>query len=449
MKSTSLQEISHLLKITAHYNVRIEGVAVDSRLIRPGDLFFALPGAKVDGHAFLAQAAANGAAAAVVHTAYAGSDFGLPLLRSEDVLESLQLLAKTLLQKGKAQVVAVTGSLGKTSTKGFISQILSKKFKVSTSPGNSNSQIGLPLSIINHFREDDEILILEMGMTEAGQIARLVEIAPPTIAVVTLVALVHACYFESIEDIARAKAEIFSHPATKLGIYHFDSNLSELLSGTGSCPKISFSTFNDSADFFLKSDAVKTQIRCSEKQSSKQHSGAPFSLIGEQTHHNFLAAAVVAAHLGMSWDEILDCIPSLALPERRLETIEKYGATFINDAYNAAELSMKAALKSLPTPKANCKRIAVFGGIVELGKYSKACHRSVGEHALKCVDLMLCFGEECKEIRDCWEEAGRQVVWAPERSEIVKALKDNLQPGDVVLLKGSRSKNVCKVLEEL
>lgn len=423
---------------------------MDSRNVCPGDLFFALPGDKTDGHAFIGQAAKKGAVGAVVRKDCVGLDQGLPLIRCDDVLKALQDLAKTYLKQNAPKVVAVTGSLGKTTTKDFIAHLLKIKYRVSVSPGNSNSQIGLPLAILNHTTAEDEILILEMGMTHPGQILKLVDIAPPTVAVVTNVALVHACNFSSLAEIERTKAEIFSHPKTKMGFYHSDSNMEGSLLSKGKCPKLSFSTTEDAADWFLRWNAESIEV--TERLSKNDRVTTPLHPIkvpGEHNKQNFLAALAVARYLGLDWKEINQGINTLSLPERRLEHVEKCGALFINDAYNASEMSVKAALNSMPIPKAGAKRIAVLGEMLELGKFSAQCHRAVGEHSLKCVDLMLCFGEECRHISECWQAAERPVVWAKERAEIVAALKSKLCPGDVVLLKGSRSKGVWKVLEEL
>lgn len=170
-------------------------VCVDSRLISPGDLFVALPGNQTDGHHFLPQAKACGAVAAVVCSSYRGPDFGLPLIAVPDTLKFLQESARKKVKESRSKVVAVTGSVGKTTTKDFITHLVSQKYRVASTPGNSNSQIGLPLALLNHFEGTEEIVVVEMGMTLPGQIAGLVSIAPPDIAVITSVALVHAAFF--------------------------------------------------------------------------------------------------------------------------------------------------------------------------------------------------------------------------------------------------------------
>lgn len=448
MKPTSLKDIARLMQLPlhSHSDAIIKGVSVDSRLSAVGDLFFALPGAKTDGHSYLSEAASKAASAAVVKKGYAGSDYGLPLIYSDDVLASLQLLAKTYLKMSQTQVIAVTGSLGKTTTKDFITTLLKDKYRLSSSPGNSNSQIGLPLAIMNHLTLDDEILILEMSMTHPGQIAKLVDIAPPAIAVITMVALVHACNFNSIQDIAKAKAELFGHPDTRLGIYPKECDMDKVLSGSGTCKKVSFSVSMPEADYHLTSQDKHMTIKCPKGECQQFNL---LALPGAHNRHNFLAAAVTARHVGMSWDEIRARQVSLVLPERRMQIVEKFGAVFVNDSYNASEISLKAALSSLPKPKGSGKRIAVVGEMLELGKFSRDCHRAVGEHALKTVDSMLCLGQDCEPIYECWKAAGRPVYWSLDRSQVVAALRSQLQSDDVVLLKGSRSKGMWNVLDEL
>jgi len=447
MKPKFLCEIADIIQTSIEDHVLIHGVSVDSRLTKPGDLFFALPGAKVDGHSFLAQAASNGAVGAVVHSQYRGDNYGLPMLRSGDVLASLQNFAKVCLENFKGITVAVTGSVGKTTTKDFISTLLDGKYRVSASPGNSNSQIGLPLTILNRFSLDEDVLIVEMGMTERGHISKLINIAPPTVALVTAIALVHACNFATIDEIASSKAEIFCHPKTKRGIYHKESDIGEILSRTGECFKQSFSMGDAAADFYLKRVEEKICIKDNRGEGAQEF--PTVSLPGKHNLHNLLAAISVARYLGMEWEEIRQRQQFLILPERRMQFVEKFGALFINDAYNASEISVKAALDSLPQVQPWSKRIAVLGEMVELGKFSEQCHHAVGLYALDCIDSMLCFGTGSVPIYECWKEAGKPVVWAQERKGIVESLREQLKPGDVVLLKGSCVKEVWKILDEL
>lgn len=407
--------------------------------------FFALKGACADGHSFLNEAAQKGAAAAVVSKSYCGSQSKMPLIYVEDPLESLQLLAKKFLEQWHPKIVAVTGSVGKTTTKDFITVLLRSKYQVASSPGNSNSQIGLPLALLNHTIGNEEILVLEMGMTHKGHIAGLVKIAPPDIALITTVALVHACNFNSLTEIGNAKAEIFSHPKTYLGIVDRNAVNYQEICSVGICKKISFGLNNPDAHYNLQVDGSKMRVHAPDGEAMIDRLPLP----GSHNHHNYLAAIAVARSLGLSWDEIRHAAPHLNLPERRLQFVEKNGAFFVNDSYNASMVSLKSALENLPSPRRGCKTIAVIGEMMELGQFSEYCHREVGDCALQYVDCMFCFGEGCMTIRDCWQAAGKPVEWHMERSGILEKLRNSINPGDVVLLKGSRSKEVWKVLEEL
>ncbi len=444
MRSVSLKSIAGLMQLDSVSLQPVHRVEVDSRQVKPGTLFFALPGLKCDGHDFLKSAVENGAAGAVVHSGYRGSSYGVPLIYSEDVLVSLQTLAREKLAESKCKIVAITGSVGKTTTKEFIVSLLKSKYKASASPGNSNSQIGLPLSIINEINLNDDIVVLEMGMTNPGQIARLIQIAPPLVAVITQIALVHAANFSCVEEIAKAKAEIFGHHLTQMCIYHKESDF-DILSLSKS-PNLSYSTDSSEADFFLQCRGKAMEI--------KVRNGASFALPlfhlpGDHNRLNYLAAIAVARYFGVEPTEIAHAQQNLTLPERRLQIIEKNGAIFINDSYNACEISMKAALRSLPPVRLQGKRKAVLGAMMELGAFSEQCHRQVAMCALEYVDEMYCYGIACLPIVECWKKAGKFIMWAEERKGIVEALRNNLNQGDVILLKGSRSQEAWRVLDDL
>lgn len=446
MRSWKLSEVTHFLECS-HSNMAnqpISGFAVDSRLLKPKELFFALPGAKVHGTQFLEEAAKKGATAAVVESNYQGETFGLTLIPVPDPLIALQTLARNVLKERTSKIIAVTGSLGKTTTKEFIATLLRKHFHIAVSPGNSNSQIGLPLTILNHTDGKEEILILEMGMTEAGHIAKLCQIAPPDIAVLTKVALVHAGNFDSIEDIARAKAEIFQHPKTSLGILSRTIPLFEDIVKATSCPKISFSIENKDADYFWENQEGYPKIHYQDTVVAIPDLELP----GKHNRHNFLAAIVVAKALDIPWHDIKMAIPKLSLPERRLQHIEKNGILFINDCYNAAEESIKASLSVLPKPQPGNKSIFVFGQIPGLGKFSDHCHRAVGEAALNKVDSIICIGEACGPLVECWKHANRPIIWCHSLDEVISHLKKQMSSGDVVLLKGGNYTNLWKILED-
>ncbi|HEX4840153.1 MAG TPA: Mur ligase family protein, partial [Rhabdochlamydiaceae bacterium] len=213
MKFTKLSQIGQCLQLKVEEK-EITGFCFDSREVKKGDLFFALKGAHFDAHGFLKEVASRGAVAAVVDASYLGENFGLPLLKVQDVVEALHQLAKTVQALRHQRIVAVTGSVGKTTTKEFIATLLSQKYTVFKTPGNNNSQVAFPTAILNADGKE-EFFVAEMAMSAAGQIRKLVDIAPPEVAVVTKIGHTHIEFFaDGFEGIAAAKAEILSHPKT-------------------------------------------------------------------------------------------------------------------------------------------------------------------------------------------------------------------------------------------
>lgn len=444
MRTLTLRQIAARCHRSVDRDAIFTGCCVDSRILQAGQLFFALKGARTDGHDFLAQVAKMGAGAAVVDRAYAGPNYGLELFSVADVLSFLQDLAKDCLKEIKTKVVAVTGSIGKTTTKEFLRAFLAQRYRVAASPGNSNSQIGLPLAILNHTDGTEELLVLEMGMTHPGQISQLVTIAPPDVALLTNVSLAHAGNFDDLAHIARTKAEIFTSPKTRLGLLPRDIEIFEELRGIGPCEKRSFSSKGSPADYVL----VATQDQLAIEVAGKRHALGLLPVAGLHNRHNMLAAAATAYELGVTWEEMARAVPLLTLPERRLQVVQKNGVCFINDAYNAPPAAVVAALMSMPIPQSGGRRVAVLGTMPDLGKFSDACHREVGARALEAVDELYCLGKECAPMQEAWKEAGRSANWYLDRAPLLTALRKNLRPGDVVLIKGANTKQMWQLIDE-
>lgn len=445
MRIMTLKQIAKILNSSLpEVEGVVKGFCVDSRLTKKNEVFVALRGEHVDGHAYLNEVKQKGALAAIVDQNYQGPVFGMHLFRTENPLLALQMLAQKCLEK-TSRIVAVTGSIGKTTTKEFIKTLLEQRYVTAASQGNSNSQVGLPLTVLNHTTGTEDILVLEMGMTEPGQLSTLVNIAHPEVSVLTTAALVHACRFETLKDIALTKAEIFSHSHTRLGVVDREIEAYETIAQIGECKKISFSTVSSRADYHL--ETVNEEVRL--KTEGQSISLGKMCLPGKHNLHNLLAAIAVARYFELTWNEIKQAIPFLKLPERRLQFVQKEGIYFLNDSYNASELSVKSALETLPNATGKGYKIAVLGSMMELGHFSDECHQRVGEFALNYVDKMYCFGAECLPIVEVWKKANRPVELFMERSELISTLKKNLKPADVVLLKGSRSKELWKILEEL
>jgi UDP-N-acetylmuramoyl-tripeptide--D-alanyl-D-alanine ligase len=430
MKPTPLTTIASTLGIQLTNEIQIHGACIDSRLAKKGDLFFALSGHRSQGHEFLADVAKKGAAAAVVREDYDGDSFGLPLLKVPDVTAALQELARRTLEKRGTKVVAITGSMGKTTTKEFTAELLATKYRLTKSPLSYNSKVTLPLSILMG-SEDDEILVLEMGMSEKGEIAKLISIAPPDIALLTTVTFQHSTGFpEGLEGIAREKGSVFSHPKTALGIFCKEVPFADEIKAIGTCTKKTFSI--DSTDVDLSGVLVEGGIMIAGHT-------IPVNLPMRAHYHNFLGAVAIARALNVSWEEIKKVAPHLKLPPMRFQEIIKSGIHFINDAYNANPEAVMAALKSLPKPGPSCKTIAVLSEMNALGVFTEEGHAKVAKAALPAADILLCLGKHCLTMKKIWENEKRTVFHFETKEELASSLKKCANPGDVVLIKGARA----------
>jgi UDP-N-acetylmuramoyl-tripeptide--D-alanyl-D-alanine ligase len=419
-------------------DIPITGFSFDSRDIEKGYLFFALTGAHFDGHDFLREVAKKGAVAAIVKETYLGETAGLILIRVKDVTSALQMLARLVQERRSQRVIAITGSVGKTTTKEFIATLLSQKYTVAKTPGNSNSQVGFPLAILRSSGEE-EIFIAEMGMTHLHQIEKLVQIAPPELAVITKIGYSHVDTVPGgLEGVALAKSEILSHPSTKLAVIEYGAFQYPAVRNGGNSHKITYGVFPNQADVTLEA-GWSLMDRGEESPTFR----LPFS----ETHflENFAGAAAVASVMGLSWEEILKGVSALKSIQNRFEKIDRDGVIFINDSYNASPESMKAALENLPKPSFGAKTLAVFGEMSTLGAYSEQGHCMIGEIALTKIDHLFCYGKKCMPMVELFNKAGRPVEFFRDLEELQKAIFELSKPGDVVLVKGSNSNKLWEI----
>ena len=444
MRNLPLVQIAKDLGVSSDENTQVYDYQVDSRFVSRGSLFFALKGEKTDGHHFLEEVEERGAIGAVVDKSYQGPDFGLRLFRVENVLASLQDLAKRDLEESRARVVGITGSVGKTTTKDFVAEMLKQKYKVGKTPGNYNTKLTLPLSILNR-EGGEEVFVLEMGMSEPGDISRLLQIAQPEVAVVIKVALAHAAYFPGgLEEIAKGKAEIFSSSKLRKAVF-FQALTEYPCFANAPGERVVFSLDDRGADYFLS--PLEGRYVLDERGVRAYQFDLPFN----EPHllHNFLAAASTARQMKLEWDEINARIPFLKLPSMRFERFEKDGVAFINDAYNANPESMRAAFVSLPAAKEGGKRIGVLGTMSPLGTFSDTAHREIGRLAREYFDLLLVFGFEALPLFESFQEVKKPAEFFTDLKGVAERLQALMSPGDVVLVKGSRSMKMEKLFELL
>jgi len=417
-----------------------EHFTIDSRLVREGSTFFALEGEKVDGHSFLEEVKKRGGKAAVVRERYAGENFGLDLIRVRSPLEHLQKLAQDKIEKRKPKIVGITGSVGKTITKEWISTIVGEAFPVAFTKGSENTKCTLPLTILNHWNEE-QYLVLEMGMTHKGDLARLAQIAPPDLAIITSIALTHAVNFASLKGIAEAKGEIFSQDKTSFCLLPYEVNEKETLLSCIKTPYKTFSSTSLSADLFVTVRKEKLVVMEEGREICFQNPHLPDHLLS-----NLAAALLAARHLGVSWEQIETAIAKLKLPPKRMEWVEKSGVRFLNDCYNANMLSTKGALQSFG--KENGRKIFVFGEIRELGDFSAHCHEELGNFSLDHADLLFALGDDAALLHQVWQEKGKESYHFLCKQELAELLKKTVKEGDVILLKGSKPHGLWTLLEE-
>jgi UDP-N-acetylmuramoyl-tripeptide--D-alanyl-D-alanine ligase len=443
MEKISLQEVGVVLAGEVFPDFPIRGFAFDSRLVQPGFVFFALKGEKVDGHNFLEDVALKGAICAIVSRSFVGEVAGLYLIRVDDVKSALQKLAKWKMSLSNLKCIAVTGSVGKTTTKEFIATILEGSFKVRKTPGSFNSQVGLPLSILN-LEEGGEVFVVEMGMSNPGEISKLVDIVPPDIAVVTKVALAHSLFFPGgLEEIARAKAEILSSPNTQKAFLNNQVRQFKAFQEKAYCEKVYYG-LSSNLD-------VQKEDHLIEKRGDRFIvEGRLFSLPFTASHmtENFLAAALVARELGLEWEVIFQRAMKLVPYQGRFERLEKKGVLYIDDSYNANPESVKAALQNLPKPQVGKKVIAVLGEMRELGNFSQKAHQEIGRIASKEADLLLCLAGDTSFMAEEFSLSGKPAHFFDNLQTLRKTLNTHVEQGDVVLIKASKSLKMWEVLEE-
>jgi UDP-N-acetylmuramoyl-tripeptide--D-alanyl-D-alanine ligase len=439
MKPTPLKFLSSLIDIDISSNPLILGASIDSRLVKKGDLFFALTGQRSDGHDFLKDVSEKGALAACVKEEYQGPNFGLVLLKVPDVLTALQEMAKKVLEKRKCQVVAITGSMGKTTTKEFTATLLETTYRLTKSPLSYNSKSTLPLSILMG-SEEDEVLVLEMGMSEKGEIAKLISIAPPDIACLTTITYQHSTGFpEGLLGIAREKGSIFSHPKTKVAIVNKNAPHFDVIEKIGNAKKMTFSIEGE-ADF--SGEVAPNGILINKEIF------IPCDLPMKAHYQNFLAAVTIARTMNVSWESIKKAALRLALPPMRFQKMERDGIVFINDAYNANPEAVKAALEALPKPSKEGKTIAVLSEMNALGNFTEEGHTSVAQAALSKADLLLCLGKNALTMKKIWDAAGKPVYHFESKESLKVALKSHVKKGDIVLLKGARAWALEELLKD-
>lgn len=452
----TMEEAAHAVGAAPTADWQAYSVSIDSRSVKPGDLFIALRGEKFDGHDFIAQAFEQGAVAAIVDHAVATDK---PLLIVRDTVQALEALGKRSRERTHARIIAVTGSVGKTSTKEMLKSALEVQGMVFASTGNLNNHFGVPLSLARMPRDTD-FGIFELGMNHAGEISSLTRQVRPHAAIISTVEAVHLEFFDSVESIADAKAEIFEGVEPEGAVIlnrdnpHYERLIKHAKSHKNISTIYSFGT-SDDAIFRLVAathdeQGLRVTASCGERSLTYK-----LNLLG--THQALNSVGVLAAvqAVGANIDQAIRGFNSLSPQQGRgkehIIKLPNGPCLVIDDTYNASAASITAALAVL-RERANVmggKAIAVLGDMLELGRESSALHRSLATPVTaNRIDRVYTVGSFMKELHDSLP-APKQGGNFTHSDDVALALVPHLSSGDVILVKGSRGMKMEKVVNAL
>jgi UDP-N-acetylmuramoyl-tripeptide--D-alanyl-D-alanine ligase len=441
--------------------------AIDSRQVIPGSLFVAIPGERVDGHDFVADAFQRGASFAFIQHDIPGSFQTLQLVRGtpldlhidlnaplcllvENTLTALQQVAHFWRRKLDLRVIGITGSVGKSTTKEVIAEVLDQRYRTLKSPGNMNNEIGLPLTILR-LGQGYERAVLEMGFYIPGEIAFLCDIALPEIGVVTNIGTVHAERAGSQEDIFRGKSELVKAlPANGVAVLNLDDpwvcKMAEL-----TIARVFFYGLDPAADLWadevegLGLEGIRFRLHY-RYETLYVH----VPMIGQHSVHTALRAAAVGLVDGLTWQEILEGLRQRHTQLRLTAVRTEGGALLLDDTYNASPESMLAALNLLAELEGH--KVAVLGEMLELGQYEEQGHEMVGVRAAEVVDTLVTVGRRGHLIATAARRAGlgpKKIVEFENYDEVITHLRKSLTKEDVVLVKGSHGIRMDRIVASL
>jgi len=421
-------------------------VCKDTRTLQPGDLYWALRGENHDGHAFVRAAAGAGAAAAVVERGELDAPSELPLILVDDALKALQRLASWWRSQLTLKVICLTGSNGKTSTKDFSASVAATRFRVNKTQGNLNNHIGLPLTILSASRSD-EVAVWEIGMNHPGEIEPLARMANPDIGVVTNIGVAHIEFLGSREAIAQEKGMLGEvlEAGQVLVLPASDDFAGSLAARTKA--RVAFVGASDG----LHAENLRSSSHGQDFDLvlGKERTAAHLPVPGEHMVRNALLAVAAGLELGLSLRECASGLSSTKLSARRLACLDVRGVTVLDDSYNANPDSMEAALHALRGLPGGGRRFAVLGPMGELGTYADEGYRRVGRTAASTMDVLIAVGEATSSLAEEAAQAGcREVHRVADTSAAAKLLRELSRAGDAVVIKGSRSARMERVLEE-
>ena len=442
--------------ITGNKNMECINFSKDTRTIEQGDIYIGIKGENFDGSKFWKKAIENGASGVIVQNIEITEEEKKQykekvIIVVEDSLKALYEIAKFKRNMYDIPVIAITGSVGKTSTKDIVASVVSNKYKTLKTEGNNNNNIGLPLTILK--LRDHEAMVIEMGMNHFREIALLTEIAKPTLAVITNIGTSHIGILGSRENILKAKLEILEGMKKPKIIINNDNDLLHKWYEENK-EKIEIHTYGiekqsdiNAKDIEMDENSSKFTVGINNKKVEIE---VPVG--GEHFIYNALCATEVGKVLGLTEEQIKKGIKEFKLTKKRMDirTLQN-GAILINDSYNASYESMSASINYLANHNGT-RKIAVLGDMFELGEYSKELHEKVGETvAQKNIDILICSGDESQNIIKKVKEKNPKIktILLNNNEEILKKLQEILREGDVVLVKASNGMKFYEICQKL
>ncbi|WP_242822458.1 UDP-N-acetylmuramoyl-tripeptide--D-alanyl-D-alanine ligase [Thermaerobacter marianensis] len=446
--------------VAGSQGVTVEGGTVDSRRVRPGNLFFALPGQRVDGHRFVAQALAAGARGAVIARPLAevlpdGAPPGTAVVEVADTRQALADLARWVRRRRTGlRVVGITGSLGKTTTKEMAAAVLARRFAVLKSAGNYNTDVGLPLTLLD-LEERHQVAVLEMAMRGLGEIARLAAIAEPDVGVVTVVAESHLEFLGSLERVAQAKGELVEAlPEDGVAILNAGDPRVRAMAARTRARVLTFGHDGEGAD--VRAVNVEHRGAAGSRFRLEVPGGdaatVELAVPGPAAVTCALAAAAVGVALGLDAATIAAGLAEARPAALRNEIRQAGPWTLYIDCYNASPTSTRAALHALRQVAGSRRAVAILGDMFELGDWAVEGHRETGREAARTADVLLAVGRWAPQMVEGWIQAGGAGAAAaayPDKAALLGELDRWLRPGDAILIKASRGMAMEEVVEAL
>lgn len=444
----TVNEIANVVggKLSGDGNVVVTGVSTDTRTIEKGCLYVAVKGERFDGNDFIADAAAKGAAAAISDRAD-DPGCGIPIITVDDSRTAQLRLARYHREKFAVKLCGVTGSVGKTSTKDMIYAVISASFDTLKTEGNFNNDIGLPRTLFR-LNENYGAAVIEMGMSDLGEISVLSQAAAPDCAVITNIGYCHIENLKTRENILKAKLEILDGARTDAALILCGDD--EYLR-TVDIPGRRIIRYGFGADCDVRAEEIE-HLPDGEKftlVAGNERYSAELPISGEHHILNALAAFCVGREFGMSAENIVPAFMNYEASGMRQKTEQCGGVTLILDCYNASPTSMKTSLSVLKSRNPEGRRIAVLGDMLELGAMSKELHAMVAEYVMDSADVCFLYGAEMAACAEKLLQSGFEVYHDTDKERLSEKLKGFIRDGDVLLFKGSRGMKMEEIAQKI